>query len=127
MKKPEPIKTDRLRVINGSFSWIEHDFVNRGIIDVLTKEEILLYYFLVTVGDKLGISFYRRETICCKLKLGMDQYEKAKGSLIRYDLIAYSPFNKYSLNGYFQVLSLPKRTGGLNEFIKETDISDIST
>ena len=96
-------------MIKNSFSWIDHDVINTGIIDVLTKEEILLYYFLVSVGDKEGISFYRRETICSKLKLGIDQYEKAKEALIEYDLIAYKPFNKYSLSGYFQVLSLPRK------------------
>lgn len=110
MKRPKPIRLDRMRAIQDSFSWVDHDFINRGIIDMLTKEEILLYYFLVTVGDKSGVSFYSREKICCKLKLGIDQYEKAKQSLIGYDLIAYKPFNRHSLNGYFQVLSLPEKT-----------------
>ena len=109
MKKPGPIRPERVRIIKNSFSWIDHDFINTGIIDILTKEEILLYYFLVNVGDKEGISFYRRETICSKLKLGIVQYEKAKEALIGYDLIAYKPFNKYSLSGYFQVLSLPEK------------------
>jgi hypothetical protein len=31
---------------------IDHDFVNSGIIDVLTKDEIVLYYFLVNVRDR---------------------------------------------------------------------------
>jgi hypothetical protein len=109
MKKPGPIRPDRVRTIKNSFSWIDHGFINTGIIDVLTKEEMLLYYFLINVGDKEGISFYRRETICSKLKIGIDQYEKAKEALIGYDLIAYKPFNRYSLNGYFQVLSLPRK------------------
>ncbi len=103
---------DRVRVIKNSFSWISHDFINTGIIDVLTKEEMLLYYFLINVGDKEGISFYRRETICNKLKIGLDQYEKAKEALIEYDLIAYKPFNRHSLSGYFQVLSLPRKGEG---------------
>lgn len=109
MKKPGIIKPNRIRKINSSFSWIEHEFINRGIIDFLTKEEALLYYFLVSVGDKQGVSFYSREKICCKLKLGIDQYERAKESLIGYDLIAYKAFNKNTLNGYFQVLSLPNK------------------
>ena len=94
---------------------------------MLTKEEILLYYFLVTVGDKAGMSFYSREKICCKLKLGIEEYEKAKQSLINYDLIAYKPFSRYSLNGYFQVLSLPEKTQERNDdFIKKRSISDTS-
>lgn len=128
MRKPQVIRPDRLRRIKGSFSWIDHDFVNKGIIDALTKEEILLYYFLVTVGDREGISFYRREKICCKLKLGMDQYEKAKQSLIQYGLIAYKPFSRYSLNGYFQVLSLPKTNMEVDYEFRETgDLSDLPT
>lgn len=103
------LNTDRIRKVPKSYSWIDHDVINTGIIDVLKKEEILLYYFLVNVGDKQGISFYRRETICDKLKIGLDQYEKAKEALIEYDLIAYKSFNRYSLNGFFQVLSLPMK------------------
>ena len=78
---------------------------------LLTKEELLLYYFLVRVGNSRGISLYRREKICNLMKLGINQYEKAKQSLIEYDLIAYRAFSKHSLNGYFQVLSLPKNQG----------------
>lgn len=103
------LNTERMRKVPKSYSWVDHAFINTGIIDVLKKEEILLYYFLVNVGDKHGISFYRRETICDKLKMGLDQYEKAKGALIEYDLIAYKPFNRYSLNGYSQVLSMPRK------------------
>ena len=127
MKRPKPIRPDRVRTIRDSFSWVDHDFVNRGIMDVLTKEEILLYYFLVTVGDRAGMSFYSREKICSKLKLGIDQYEKAKQALINYDLIAYKPFSRYSLNGHFQVLSLPEKTQeGNYDFIKKRSVSDTS-
>ncbi|MEA2088061.1 MAG: hypothetical protein U9O91_08210 [Candidatus Caldatribacteriota bacterium] len=122
----EVIKPGRIRKIRGSFSWIEHEFVNRGIIDMLTKEELLLYYFLVSVGDKRGVSFYGRDKICGKIKIGIEQYEKAKQSLVEYDLIAYKPFNSNAQNGYFQVLSLPERKVNINEFIKERIIPNIS-
>ena len=129
MERPKPIRPERIRKIKNSFSWVDHDFINAGIIDALKKEEILLYYFLVSVGDSRGMSFYRREKICEKLKIGIEQYEEAKRALIEYDLVAYRPFNKYSLSGFFQVLSLPETAAQkerVDELIKNTNFPDTS-
>ena len=57
----EPINLRRIRKITGSFSWIEHRFVSGGFLSAMSHEEIVLYFFLVLVGDKNGISFYGYE------------------------------------------------------------------
>jgi len=100
MNKPRPIKPDRVRVIKGSFSWLDHKFITSGYINLLSKEEILLYYFLTTVGDRNGISYYHQDTICRLLKLDLTSFVKARDHLIFKDLIVYS-------NKIYQVLSLP--------------------
>jgi hypothetical protein len=102
MSKKRPIHPDRIRTIAGSFSWIEHHFVGGGFLRALSRDELLLYYFLVTVGDKNGVSFYSYDTICELLKMELDTYITARDCLIRRQMVAFE-------NGVFQVLPLPGR------------------
>ena len=95
-----PIFPDRIRTIRGSFSWIEHRFLHDGFLRALSRDELLLYYFLVTVGDRHGVSYYDYEKICQLLKLEVDAYIRARDGLITRQLIAYQ-------QGVFQVLPLP--------------------
>jgi hypothetical protein len=95
-----PIFPDRIRKIRGSFSWIEHRFVHEGFLRALSGDELLLYYFLVTVGDRNGVSYYDYEKICQLLKLEVEAYIRARDGLIARQLIAYR-------QGVFQVLPLP--------------------
>jgi hypothetical protein len=97
-----PIFPDRIRTIRGSFSWIEHRFLHDGFLRALSRDELLLYYFLVTVGDRHGVSYYDYEKICQLLKLEIDAYIRARDGLIARQLIAYQ-------QGLFQVLPLPER------------------
>jgi len=97
-----PIFPDRIRKIRGSFSWIEHRFIHDGFLRALSRDELLLYYFLVTVGDRNGVSYYDYEKICQLLKLEVDDYMRARDGLIARQLIAYQ-------QGVFQVLPLPAR------------------
>jgi hypothetical protein len=45
---------ERLRKIEGSFSWIDHRFLTGGFLRDLSTLEILLYLFLVAVSDRNG-------------------------------------------------------------------------
>lgn len=98
--KPGPIDHLRIRKIRGSFSQIEHRFINERFIDCLEKEEIPLYLFLVSVGDKKGISFYSSERIASILKTSVTSLEKARQGLKEKGFIAYS-------QAVYQVLDLP--------------------
>jgi hypothetical protein len=101
MSKKRPIYPHRIRKIVGSFSWIDHRFVGGGFLRALSRDELLLYFFLVTVGDKNGVSFYGYDKICALLKMELDDYITARDSLIARALIAFG-------GGVFQVLSLPE-------------------
>ncbi len=93
---------DRIRKIEGSFSWIDHRFVTEGFLHDLSMVEILLYFFLVAVSDRNGLSFYYDDRIASLLKIDLPALGKARESLIRRSLIAYqSPL--------YQVLSLPSK------------------
>jgi len=99
-----PLNPDRVRWIVGSFAFIEHRFLRGGFFDVLTHHELLLYVFLVLVGDRNGLSYYSYDKICVLLRITLDDYIIARDGLIEKDLIAF--------NGHlFQVLSLPATPG----------------
>ena len=93
---------DRVRKIEGSFSWLDHRFVTGGFLRDLSTLEILLYLFLVAVSDRNGLSFYHDDRIATLLKIDLPALGQAKEGLIRRSLIAYdSPL--------YQVLSLPPK------------------
>lgn len=94
------IVSERIRKVRGSFSQIEHRFINGRYIDILETQEILLYFFLISVGDIRGISFYSSERMAAILKIGVVSITKAREGLIRKGFIAYR-------DGVYQVLDLP--------------------
>lgn len=63
------INHKRLRKITNSFSWIDHRTITGGFLDNLSTVEILLYFFLVAVCDRHGVSFYHDDRICRLLKI----------------------------------------------------------
>ena len=98
--KKHIIDHKRVRKIINSFSWIDHRLISGGFLDDMSSEEILLYFFLVSVSDRHGISFYYDDRICRILKIDPESLGKAGKGLIHRSLIAY----KYPV---YQVLSLP--------------------
>lgn len=101
MMSKQPINQERIRKISGSFSWIDHRLISNGFMEAMSRDEILLYFFLILVGDKNGISFYSYDKICQLLKIELDEFIQARSLLINHSLIDFD-------NGRFQVLELPK-------------------
>ena len=95
------IRPDRVRSITGSFSWIDHRILSKGFLLAMSKHEILLYFFLVLVGDKNGVSFYSYDKICQFLKIIPDEFVRARDLLIKKSLIAFH-------QGLYQVLQIPE-------------------
>lgn len=100
MISKKPINPHRIRQITGSFSWIDHRLLSHGYLTAMTSDEILLYFFLVLVGDKNGVSFYSYDNICALLKMDVNRFIAARDQLILKSLIACD-------NSRFQVLQLP--------------------
>lgn len=94
------LNPDRIRRINGGFSFIPHRFLCDGFLATLQQKEILLYLFLVLASDRHGLSFYSYDSICTLLQMDLDQYIIARNGLIEKDLIAFD-------GTVFQVLDLP--------------------
>lgn len=101
MRNANPVCPERVRNIRAcTFGWIDHNFLHRGFLARLSHEELLLYFFLVTVADRNGVSFYDYARICTLLKLPADDYVRARNLLCERGLLAYR-------DGLFQVLALP--------------------
>ena len=100
MIKKRILDPDRIRCIEGGFSFIPHSFLTDGFLAGLNQKEILVYIFLVLAADRFGVSFYSYDGICTLLKLTPDEYAQARNGLIKKDLIAFD-------GTLFQVLSLP--------------------
>jgi len=96
---------ERVRFINGSFSFLEHRFLRDGFWETLGHHALLLYVFLVLVGDRKGLSYYPYDKISDLLGINVDDYISARNDLINKDLIAFD-------GRLFQVLSLPKSPAG---------------
>ena len=102
MIKKRILDPGRVRRIDGSFSFIPHRFLTDGFLAALGQRELLLYFFLVLVSDRNGLSFYSYDAICNLLQFDVDQYIKARDALIEKDLIAFD-------GTIFQVLELPSK------------------
>lgn len=100
MIERKPINPERVRKITGSFSFIEHRFLRDGFFQSLSRHDFLLYFFLILVGDRKGLSYYSYDKICMLLRI--TEYILARDALIQKDIIAFD-------GQLFQVLSLPDK------------------
>lgn len=101
-KQKQPLVSARIRrVPRTGFSWIDRQFVRRHITH-LSRDAILLYFFLAAVSDKNGVSYYGDPAITASLRLSdSDAVADAREELVVHDLLAHKP-------PLYQVLSLPE-------------------
>jgi hypothetical protein len=81
------------------WSWVDRRFV-REHMAYLSREAVLLYFFLSAVADKHGLSFYGDGTLVIQLRMTLPTLLKARDELLARDLIAHE-------TRWTQVLSLP--------------------
>lgn len=85
------------------FSWVDRRFL-REFASQLSREAIVLYFFLAAVSDQHGLSYYGDTSIAVRLRLSEQAVVAARQELLAYDLIAYRP-------PLTQVLSLRRAPG----------------
>lgn len=99
-----PIDPKRVRTIPSSgFSWIDRRWVQQGWIERFPPETKLLYFFLVSVSDAQGLSFYADSTIVRLLGITHEELSQARARLGDAELILYR-------DPLYQVLPLPEQT-----------------
>lgn len=80
----------RIRKIPAQFSWIDQRLVRERLISRCSIDALALYFFLVTVADAQGLSYYSDQSILQRLsffdsiRLGL-----ARAELQRVEWIAY--------------------------------------
>jgi len=94
------IVPEKKRILTPPFAWIDRRFFFSGFLTRLSAAENLLYFFLILVSDKDGLSYYSYEKICESLKITVDEFIRARDGLVRKNLIAHRA-------GLFQMLILP--------------------
>ena len=83
------------------WSWVDRGFL-REHAEYLSREAVLLYFFLAAAADRHGLSFYGDGTTAALLRLPVPAVVQARNDLLARDLVAYEP-------PLTQVLSLPVR------------------
>ncbi len=79
--RKQPLDANRLRAIpEEGFSWIDRRFLRHGFSHTLSSTEILLYWFLCSVADKHGLSYYSDPRISTILKLSPESSSPAIAS-----------------------------------------------
>jgi hypothetical protein len=81
------------------WSWVDRRFV-REYAERLSREAVLLYFFLAAVADRNGLSFYGDGTLATLLRMTLPALIQARDELLAHDLIAHE-------TRMTQVLSLP--------------------
>ena len=80
------------------WSWMDRRFVCEHMAH-LSREAVLLYFFLAAVADKHGLSFYADGTLATLLRMTLPALIQARDELLDRDLIAHEA-------RFTQVLSL---------------------
>jgi hypothetical protein len=73
-----------------------------------------LYFFLVLVADRQGLSFYSYDKICSLLVISVDEYILARDNLIKKELLAFD-------GTFFQILSLPPEPVRLSRLLQNKE------
>ena len=100
MRRPEPLKPDRVRTVERPFGWIPFRILSSGILARLSPMAKLLYFFLCLVADAKGISYYGDRRLSSLLRLPEPALELARSELCQHDLLAFD-------GQFYQILSLP--------------------
>lgn len=111
------LRADRVRhPPKEGFSWVDRRFL-REYAPKLSRDSILLYFFLAAVSDRRGLSYWRETSIAGMLRIPAEQVVRARADLVAFDLVCHEP-------PLTQVLSLPApqraaRSGGGTESLAE--------
>lgn len=122
MQRPNPLKPDRIRVMEPPFGWIPFAILREGYWVELSGPAKLLYLFLCLVADVQGISFYGQQRLSGLLDLSAAEIRQARTELCQRDLVAFD-------GRVYQVLALPERnsrTTGLRQEETSQGLSHIA-
>jgi len=106
MDRPKPPKPEKIRQMTAghSFGWVDHRI--KWFWEDMSREEILLYFFLITVSNEQGCSWWSSRKITKILKIGPAYLQRAREMLEKRNLIAVRK-DEMSQRTIYQLLPLP--------------------
>jgi hypothetical protein len=94
------LNPDRVRRLpKCDWSWVDRRFL-REFASKLSGDTVFLYYILVAVSDKNGLSYYSDNALALMVRTSLPSLLRARQELIEHDLVAYQA-------PLVQILSLP--------------------
>lgn len=119
--KKRILDVTRLREVPESgFSWVDRRFV-RDHARALSRDGVLLYFFLAAVSDRHGLSYYGDAAIARILGGSATSVYAARNELLHRDLIAYDAplYQVLSISGPEEVVCRQReRVQGLIERLR---------
>ena len=70
------------------WSWVDRRFAARAQPSV-SRDAVLMYFFLTAVADQNGLSFYGDGTLAALLRMSLPDLVQARDELLAHDLIAH--------------------------------------
>lgn len=113
MRRPTPLRPERIRTLEKPFGWIAFRVLSTGLLERLRPAAMLLYFFLSLVADENGMSFYGERRLASILKLSKAAIASARAELCNIDLLAFD-------GRLYQVLSLPDAGGAKVNHMKRS-------
>jgi hypothetical protein len=100
MLQKQVLSSNRVRRLpKCDWSWVDRRFL-RLFASKLSGDAVFLYFTLVAVSDKNGLSYYSDNSLALMIRTSLLSLSKARQELLHLDLIAYQA-------PLVQVLSLP--------------------
>jgi hypothetical protein len=87
-RRPILVPTRLRRPPATGWSWVDRRFF-REHMAYLSREAVLLYYFLCDTADRHGLSFYSDVTLAGSLRMSLPALVQARDELLARDLIAH--------------------------------------
>ena len=88
IQKRIPVPSRLRRPPATGWSWLDRRFL-REYAERLSREAVLLYFFLTAVADQNGLSFYGDGTLATLLRMPRTDLIQARDELLAHDLIAH--------------------------------------
>jgi hypothetical protein len=88
IRRPILVPTRLRRPPTTGWSWVDRRFF-REHMAYLSREAVLLYYFLCDTSDRHGLLFYSDVTLAGSLRMGLTALIQARDELLARDLIAH--------------------------------------
>ena len=99
-----------------SYSIVDHQVLHGGYLNRLSHEAMVLYLFLVVVGDREGRSYYSDRSVTEILRVSAPGLERARKELIAEGLIHYQ-------RPYWKVKNIPQRRSHARDHTADDSVS----